>query len=539
MDRTPHDVGINAASNLHGQEATKRLNTQREPWFPGVAYAGAAGVAGYALVHNSRSMPVKILTPLTMAALAGAYFLPVHTAVVKPSQYPGSVRTVSTHSTSPTAEPLREVKEQLSTGSTLAEKTSATADDLSRQTKSSWNDIKRKGENLAEAGQDQIHKLADGSAQEAKSSWDNIKRKGEHLAEAGQDQAHEAKSSWDNIKRKGENLAEAGQDQIHKLVDGSAQEAKSSWDNIKRKGEHLAEAGQGQAREAKSSWDNIKRKGEHLAEEGQEQAHEAKSWMDEKTADMKAKASSAATGAEQHTSNKFHQDIPENPSSSRWSWWKGTESTPPKPEVADKNVNEALISNSTTDNISPEKKHVVERPLTEATVPASSSSSSSKPRKILIDKAVASAAVKGHDDIVNRAALAGKNAEQTALKVHENVIDAALPKERQSRNEKHQIEVSRLAAESDMRDGKFIVREPEDATGIPQRVQRRGSQSKKATSHGLENLEKRAHMLYDGVEHIEHSLNKKMQKALNEEAEFWHQQSLKEQASGRGGERAM
>ncbi|KAG0368646.1 hypothetical protein BGZ54_001505 [Gamsiella multidivaricata] len=469
MDRTPHD------------EATKRLNTQREPWFPGVAYAGAAGVAGYALVHNSRSMPVKILTPLTMAALAGAYFLPVHTAVVKPSQYPGSVRTVSTHSTSPTAEPLREVKEQLSTGSTLAEKTSATADDLSRQTKSSWNDIKRKGENLAEAGQDQIHKLAD----------------------------------------------------------GSAQEAKSSWDNIKRKGEHLAEAGQGQAREAKSSWDNIKRKGEHLAEEGQEQAHEAKSWMDEKTADMKAKASSAATGAEQHTSNKFHQDIPENPSSSRWSWWKGTESTPPKPEVADKNVNEALISNSTTDNISPEKKHVVERPLTEATVPASSSSSSSKPRKILIDKAVASAAVKGHDDIVNRAALAGKNAEQTALKVHENVIDAALPKERQSRNEKHQIEVSRLAAESDMRDGKFIVREPEDATGIPQRVQRRGSQSKKATSHGLENLEKRAHMLYDGVEHIEHSLNKKMQKALNEEAEFWHQQSLKEQASGRGGERAM
>ncbi|KAF9115992.1 hypothetical protein BGX27_005429 [Mortierella sp. AM989] len=218
----------------------------------------------------------------------------------------------------------------------------------------------------------------------------------------------------------------------------------------------------------------------------------------------------------------FKENLPENPSSSRWSWWKSSYSTTPMNKETDSKMRTPKRRDSTT---------------TDHTVVIDNTNG--KPRKILVDKAVASAAIKGHDDLINRASLLGRNVEETALKVHENVYDAAVPKRRQSRHEKRPIEISRQASQSDLRDGKFIIRvtENSDPGALPERV-RRGS-IKKDIHHGLENLEKRASMIHQGVEHLEHSINKRMQKALEEEAEFWHQQSLKEEARSRGGERAM
>lgn len=330
------------------------------------------------------------------------------------------------------------------------------------------------------------------------------------------------------------------------------------------------------SRQAQASWDDIKTKAEKLAdtyrEAGQEQVnkvveksvHEAKYWLDQQKAEAdrllnetasvlstaaaatlaaKTKASSSSSLPSDHV-NRFHdfdrantasqntkestfysQTSGEKPSSSRWSWWSKSDSVAPKKEV------ETKIHHVGTASTSP---RTIDRPQMTTTT----TSGSEKPRRIVVDKAVATAAIRKHDQTINRAAMMGKNAEETARKVHENVVDAALPKRRQSRNEIHKIEVSRRASESDLRDGKFIIREIKSEDEEVERVGKiKGI--KRDLHHGLQNLDKRAHMLYDGVEHLEHSINKRVQKSLEDEADFWHQQSLKDQANTGGGDRAM
>ncbi|KAF9439321.1 hypothetical protein BGZ76_003851 [Entomortierella beljakovae] len=205
--------------------------------------------------------------------------------------------------------------------------------------------------------------------------------------------------------------------------------------------------------------------------------------------------------------------LPDNPSSSQWSWWKNT----------DTGIFSALSFKRAVDSEQNQKTTMM-------------------PKKVVIDKVVSAAAVKGHDALINRASMVGKNAEETALKVHDNVINAALPARRMSRHEKRPIEISRQASESDLKDGKFVVRvveNSENPQSLPERVRRGSNVAKKDLHHGLENLDKRASMIYKGVEHVEHDLNKRIEKSLQEEADYWHQQSLMEESRSRGGERAM
>ncbi|KAG0284920.1 hypothetical protein BGZ98_005740, partial [Dissophora globulifera] len=216
--------------------------------------------------------------------------------------------------------------------------------------------------------------------------------------------------------------------------------------------------------------------------------------------------------------------VPEKPSSSRWSWWTQSDYVTPNTQTHE----------FETSGISQQQR--VRRPSSDSAsksipIPGAMSSAEAvkehmKPQKVLIDKAVASAAIKGHDKLLNREAQYRANVEETARKVHDNVIDATLPKHHQhGRHESYKMEVTRQASESDLRDGQFIVKNdhPEDPNALPRRV-RRGS-IKKDQSHGLENLDKRLSMMHQGVEHVEHSINKKIEKELQREADFWHQQS--------------
>ncbi|KAF9355105.1 hypothetical protein BGX26_006980 [Mortierella sp. AD094] len=372
-------------------DSDRRLKADQESWLPGLAYAGAAAIGGSVLVNGARSMPVKVLTPLALAAATGAYFLPAHT----------------------------------------------------EQFKHTWVPMR-------------MSSKSDPSLSSSDSSNPN--------------------STIHSLKQTVQGVTSEIGDKVRETIGGVPRVIPSTKNN------------------------------------------NGMSNQDQASEEMAA----------------FRESLPENPSSSRWSWWKGTDTTAPMLKEMDGSMMQA-------ENII----KTAEKPL--AAIGSSSSSSntvnsstSSKPHKVVVDKALASAAVKGHDALINRAALLGKNAEESALKVHENVVDAAMPKHRQGRHEKHQIEISRQASQSDLKDGKFVIRVTENSenpSALPERV-RRGSM-KKDMHHGLENLERRASMIYNGVEHIEHDINKRIQKALEEEAEFWHQQSLKEEARSRGGERAM
>jgi len=409
-------------------DAYIKYKADQEPLLPGVAYAGAAALAGSMLVNRVPRMSVKILTPLTLAAVTGAYFLPAHYDQLKHTWIPLKVSHSGETAPSTTSASLQDLKRSTEdTTLDLGHKTIETVDDIARQTRAGWEDIKRKSENLAES------------------------------------------------------YKEAGQDHVNKAVEKSVHEAKSWLDGQRAEADRLL--------------------------------HETASII------------SAKVGSTDHT-NKFH-NMPQNakesafykettageqPSSSRWSWW-----------------NSGNNSSSTT-----------EKP---ATVPTKTETTptTQRPRRVSIDKTVASAAIKQHDRVVNRAALMGLNAEETARKVHENVVDASMPKERQSRHEKHPIEISRRASQSDLKDGKYIVKVKPDAGDdeLPERVGRMNA-LRRDFNHGLKNLEKRAHMLYDGVEHLEHKLNQQIQKNLQDEADFWHEQEMKEQANARGGSgRAM
>ncbi|KAF9331152.1 hypothetical protein BG006_005967 [Podila minutissima] len=311
------------------------------------------------------------------------------------------------------------------------------------------------------------------------------------------------------------------------------------------------------SRQAQNSGQDIKGKAENLAENyhevGQDQinkaveksAHEARGWLDQQKTEAggilndtsailsTTKPPSSSFTPAQMEHNKFHNfessssASQEQPSSSRWSWWTSSDSVAPKKDV------EGKIHDNTTTTTT----HRVERPR--ETTATTTITAESKPHKIVVDKAVARSAVKQHDVTINRGAMLGKeDIEETARKVHENVVDAALPKARQSRNEEHPIEISRRASESGLQDGKYIVGKLSTDPDAPyQRVGK--AASKKDTHHGLQNLEKRAHMLYDGVEHLEHKIDQRIQKSLQEEADFWHEQSLKEEANARARERGV
>ncbi|KAG0288962.1 hypothetical protein BGZ96_007363 [Linnemannia gamsii] len=408
-------------------DAYRKSKADQEQLLPGVAYAGAAAVAGTLLVTRVASRTVKILTPLTLAAVTGAYFLPAHYDQLKHSWIPLKVSHSGENASSTSASLLDLKRSAENTTFDLGHKTIDTVDDIARQTEASWEDVKRKGENLAGA------------------------------------------------------YKEAGQEHLSKAVEKSVYDTKSWLDDQRAEADRLL--------------------------------HET--------------ASMITTKVGSSSSNKFH-DMPQNakesafykettageqPSSSRWAWWSGGSTSSP--------ASEKPASTSAK----------VDIPIT----------TTQRPRRVSVDKTVASAAIKQHDHIVNRGALLGMNAEETARKVHENVVDASMPRERQSRHEKHPIEISRRASQSALNDGKYIIKVNPDAGDdeLPERVGRVNAM-KRDLNHGLENLEKRAHMLYDGVEHLEHKLNRRIEKNLQDEADFWHEQEMKEQANARGGSgRAM
>ncbi|KAI1320908.1 hypothetical protein EDD11_009231 [Mortierella claussenii] len=403
------------------------LNAEQETLLPGLLYAGVAGIGGYVLVNQARSMPVKVLTPLALAAITGSYFLPAHTARIKDTWMP---MRVASSSTPPTTSPyIRDVKRSAQESSLdLGHKTKETVDDVQRQAQANWDDIKHKGESLANTYRD------------------------------------------------------AGHEQVNKFVDRSVNDAQFWLDRQKTEADKFL--------------------------------HNTASTLTGKSTE----------GMSQHDKEKayYKETLPEHPSSSRWSWWKSSDSTAPKKDIERK----AELQNQETKNAA----------LGADTLLTTTSASATKPRIVPVDKSVASTAIKYHDDAVTRGVRLGADHGDRALKVHENVVDASKPVDSQGRNEKHPVEISRLASKSDYNDGKFEVKVV-PGEEVPKRARR--NSMKKSTDHGLNNLEKRAHMIYDGVEHLEHSIDKRIQKALQEEADFWHEQSLKEEANARGRERGM
>ncbi|KAG0021289.1 hypothetical protein BGZ80_002710, partial [Entomortierella chlamydospora] len=310
-------------------DSERRLNADQESWFPGLAYAGVAAIGGSVLVNSSRSMPVKVLTPLVLAAGTGAYFLPAHTEQLKRDWVPMRL-------SSKLNPPLS------SSDSSNPELTT-----------------------------------------------------------------HSLKETVQSV------TSEIG-DKVKETL--GVQSTKSMSD--------------------------------------QDQASE----------EMAA----------------FRSSLPENPSSSRWSWWKGGDTTVPLIKEMDSSLMQAgniiksaeqrlAADGDSNDSINSGDNDTVDTSASPSPISITSPGTSTKPstdiksHKVLVDKAVAKSAVKGHDDLINRAALLGKNAEESALKVHENVVDASVPKERQGRNEKHQVELSRMASQSDLKDGKFVVRVVENS----------------------------------------------------------------------------
>ncbi|KAF9350373.1 hypothetical protein BGX34_001258 [Mortierella sp. NVP85] len=469
-------------------DSIRRLKANQEPLLPGLAYAGAAAVGGAMLVNSARSMPIKVLTPLAMATATGVYFLPAHADLIKHTWTPFLVSHPA------------DGEERISDLSSFS---------------TSMRDPKPSNNNITSSSSTSSSNAATDLAHQAEASWQGIKRQGEDLAE---------------------NYKQAGKEQLSQMVDQPVHEAKSWLERRKEQAENIFNSSSPVAATTTAAW------------------------------------------PPNRPQNTFHDSIPENPSSSRWSWWKRSDSMTPKSEMNNNKIQaraedpatmDAMASSSSPRSSSSSTSERARRPSTTSTTTITTTTTTTdpvamaaahepapdsmpmeepskpqppqrrgsfKPRNVLVDKAVASAAIKGHDDTINRHALLGKNTEETARKVHDNVVDAALPKHRQSPNERHDIEISRQASKSDMRDGQFIVRKTDDPEAMPQRVRRKSVQK---DHHGLENLEKRASMLFKGVENLEHSINKRIQKALEEEADFWHQQSMKEEANARGGERGM
>ncbi|KAF9966795.1 hypothetical protein BGZ70_001208 [Mortierella alpina] len=450
-------------------DAYRRLKADQEPLLPGLAYAGAAAVGGSILVNRIRSVPVKILTPLALGAMAGSYFLPAHTDLLKNTWTPMRISKTGAPVDASNSTSMRDLKRSTNDAAfELGNKTVEAVDDVSRQAQASWDDIKRKGENLADA------------------------------------------------------YREAGKEQVHKVVDESVQGAKSWLDQQKNEADRLLNETASILSASTSTFPSSRK----------DQSEDTNRFHD-----VDRSSSSAPSQLDKERAF-FKEQSQEQPSSSRWSWWSRSNSASPAKEQATDKETDMVTDGFANVKPVPRRRERSSPSLNLNDGESVVESLPGKPRKIVVDKAVASAAIKGHDNIVNREALHGRNAEETARKVHENVIDATVPRHRQGRHEIHKLEVSRQASESDLRDGQFVVREIRNHDDVPQRI-RRGSGIKKDISHGLQNLEKRAHMLYDGVEHLEHSINKRVQKSLEEEAEFWHQQSLKEEANARAGERAM
>ncbi|KAF9586551.1 hypothetical protein BGW38_002308 [Lunasporangiospora selenospora] len=389
MSRRSTFLRIAMQASERGSKSSANSQPDNEPLFPGLAYAGAAAIAGAVLVNGSRSSAIKVLTPLAVGAAAGTYFLPAHTDVLmRRWNVPLQVKA-------------NETNDQISS---LTQQAKEAVDDVSRQAKADWADIKGKVDDLANdyrlVGQDKVDAVTakfDNSVQNTK-SWLGQKQQ---QAEAG----------------------EKFHNRFHDLENTSANARESAF---------YREQQQGKPTET----------------------------------------------------------------TSRWSWWSNSDSVSPAKELETK-IAESSVAMSNYNN--------VERPI----APTETEPKSEKPRKIVVDKTVAKAAIKGYEDTINRGSIARKNTEDTARK----------------------------AAESDLRDGQYVIREVKDHEEPVERVIKMGI--KKDLHHGLENLERRAHMLYTGVEHLEYKINKNIQKALEEEADFWHQESLKDQANARGGERGV
>ncbi|KAF9275647.1 hypothetical protein BGZ68_010629 [Mortierella alpina] len=373
-------------------DAYRRLKADQEPLLPGLAYAGAAAVGGSILVNRIHLLK-NAWTPVRLSKTGS----PID----------------ASDSTS-----MRDLNRSTNDAAfELGNKTVETVDDVSRQAQASWDDIKRKGENLADA------------------------------------------------------YREAGKEQVHKVVDESVQGAKSWLDQQKNEADRLLNETASILSASTSSFPASRK----------DQTEDTNRFHDID------RSSSAAPSQLAKEKAFFREKSQEQPSSSRWSWWSKSNGSPQKEQETNVETETDMVTDGFA-NVKPVPRR------SERSTPSLNLNDGErvvqnlpgKPRKIVVDKAVASAAIKGHDNIVNREAL------------HE-------------------------------------IRSQDE---VPERV-RRGSGIKKDISHGLQNLEKRAHMLYDGVEHLEHSINKRVQKSLEEEAEFWHQQSLKEEANARAGERAM
>ncbi|KAG0054865.1 Sterol 3-beta-glucosyltransferase [Gryganskiella cystojenkinii] len=122
-----------------------------------------------------------------------------------------------------------------------------------------------------------------------------------------------------------------------------------------------------------------------------------------------------------------------------------------------------------------------------------------KPRSIVVDKNIASAAIKQHDAIINRGAVMGKNTEERARKVHESIVDAALPASRQGKNELHTIDISRKAYEQP---GKLVATELEhtperDASRVAIKVKKATTKAKEDIRKGVNEIADKAGKIVD------------------------------------------
>ncbi|KAG0240174.1 hypothetical protein BGW41_007156 [Actinomortierella wolfii] len=430
----------------------RRQLAQQEPIGKGLFYAAAAGVAGSAFIGPKPRMAVKVLTPLTLAALTANYFLPAHSDYYfnnmgRPLRF-GRTADVD----------LRQPDNAGSTTADLKKSAEAAVGDISREVGTAWSDVKSKAEGIADTyrtvAEEETSKLVNKSTQDAKFWLDQQKAEVDRMLGRKDAQSSSATASSGQSGTLGRMFS-----------------SDFSSESARRRADDLRETS--------------------LRPEEQ--------WWNQKRAEAKASSASAGTGSSSAQATTSEMPTSAGPYNF-FGWWRSAESDSSKPEL------EVKIAPQ------PSKKDdhhaYVENKLHEANIRPHQ-----KRRPSNADLHVAKEAIRGHDAVVTRGATLGiVDAEVTARKVHDNVIDAAVPRNRQTRYEPHDVQETR---------------------SIYEKTNRKVNKFKTTPAQYLDNLDRRTHMMLNGVEHYEHSISKKMEKLLQEEADFWHEQALKDEARAR------
>ncbi|GJJ77193.1 hypothetical protein EMPS_09552 [Entomortierella parvispora] len=429
----------------------------QERLLPGLAMVAAAAIGSAALVRGSQSLPVRILTPLTATAVAVYYCLPDHA-----HWHNGSTRVPLTSATTTAAAvkhapstasfaAARPTSVEFEPRSTVVDKKIASAAIKQHGAVISWantvapkdkDKILQSAKGTSADVSKNVNRHADTVKKELSKSKDGAVKVTKDLSVAADKGAHD---NTTRVKATAKDTSAAVSKGAHETA-AKAIEASTHGSATATKGIHEA------ATKAKASAKDVSTA---AVKGANETATKAKTTAND--------ASTATTKGANETANKAKTTAKDNMAAiSKGSHETGANvnaTTKGASAVATKGANEVTpkVEKSTPKGPSTTAKgaHEVAVKVEKADVKTTDEmTSKSSGRKIVVDKNLAKAAAKQHDAVINRG---GSQAEGKARKVHENVVDAGLPSNRQGRYEVHKIDISREA--SDHAGNKSVVME--------------------------------------------------------------------------------